>query len=209
MHLAHRIADRRMLRLICKWLTAGGMEQGQHSRSDVGSPQGAVILPLLSNIYLHYVFDLWVQQWRTRRACGDMIISRYADDTVLGFEHRFEADLFLADLKDRAQAFGLSLHPEKTRLIAFSRFANAWNQRHGRRKAETFDCLSFCTSAPPRMPMAGLSLNARRWQSGYGRSWRKSNKFCAVPCTDQYLRQVDDSMRSYAGTSITMLFRVI
>lgn len=141
--LAHRIADRRILRLIRKWLVAGVMEDGQHRQTETGSLQGAPVSPLLSNVYLHYVFDLWVQRWRRRQARGDMVVIRYADDTVLGFEHRFEAEQFLDDLKARVQEFGLELHPEKTRLIAFGRFANRWNQKRGRRKAETFNFLGF------------------------------------------------------------------
>jgi RNA-directed DNA polymerase len=141
--MAHRVADRRMLRLIRKWLTAGVMEQGQHIQPEVGTPQGAVISPLMANIYLHYVFDLWAQQWRKRHARGDMVIVRYADDTVLGFEHRHEAQLFLEALTERVTRFGLSLHPEKTRLIEFGRFANQRCQRKGKRRAETFDFLGF------------------------------------------------------------------
>lgn len=113
-----------MLRLIRKWLVTGVMEDGQHKQNEAGSPQGASISPLLSNVYLHYVFDLWVQRWRRRQARGDMVVIHYANDKVLGFEHRFEGEQFLDDLKARVQEFGLELHPEKTRLIAFGRFAN-------------------------------------------------------------------------------------
>ncbi|MHB1587508.1 MAG: group II intron reverse transcriptase/maturase [Acidiferrobacteraceae bacterium] len=141
--VAHRVADRRILRLIRKWLRAGVMEEGHYSQSNVGTPQGAVISPLLANIYLHYVFDLWGQQWRKCQTRGDMVMVRYADDTVLGFEHRYEAQRFLEALKTRVERFGLSLHPDKTRLIAFGRFANQWRQRSGQRRAETFDFLGF------------------------------------------------------------------
>jgi group II intron reverse transcriptase/maturase len=141
--MAHRIGDQRLLRLIGKWLTAGVMEGGQFTQPDVGTPAGAVISPLLANAYLHYVFDLWALRWRRRIARGDMVMVRYADDTFLGFEHREEAERFLAELRERVAQFGLSLHPEKTRLIAFGRYANAWCRRHGRRRAETFDFLGF------------------------------------------------------------------
>jgi group II intron reverse transcriptase/maturase len=141
--VAHRIGDQRLLRLIGKWLTAGVMEGGQLTQPDVGTPAGAVNSPLLANIYLHYVFDLWALRWRRRIARGDMVMVRYADDTFLGFEHREEAERFLAELHERVAQFGLSLHPEKTRLIAFGRFANAWCRRHGQRRAQTFDFLGF------------------------------------------------------------------
>jgi group II intron reverse transcriptase/maturase len=141
--VAHRIGDQRLLRLIGKWLTAGVMEDGQVTQPERGTPQGSVISPLLANIYLHYVFDLWALQWRRRTARGDMVMVRYADDTFLGFEHREQAERFLAELRERVGQFGLSLHPEKTRLIAFGRFANAWCRRQGQRRAQTFDFLGF------------------------------------------------------------------
>ena len=117
--IEHRIADRRIVRLIQKWLRARVLEDGEHTRQEVGTVQGGSISPLLANIYLHYVLDLWVQQWRTRRATGDVIIVRYADDFVLGFEHRLEAEQFQRDLRQRMAKFGLELHPDKTRLIEF------------------------------------------------------------------------------------------
>jgi RNA-directed DNA polymerase len=141
--VAHRIGDQRLLRLIDKWLTAGVMEDGQVTQPERGTPQGSVISPLLANIYLHFVFDLWALQWRRRTARGDMVMVRYADDTFLGFEHREEAERFLVELRERVAQFGLSLHPEKTRLIAFGRHANAWCRRQGHRRAQTFDFLGF------------------------------------------------------------------
>jgi len=141
--VAHRIGDQRLLRLIDKWLTAGVMEDGQVTQPERGTPQGSVISPLLANIYLHFVFDLWALQWRRRTARGDMVMVRYADDTFLGFEHREEAERFLVELRERVAQFGLSLHPEKTRLIAFGRHANAWCRRQGQRRAQTFDFLGF------------------------------------------------------------------
>ena len=139
----HRIADRRILRLIQKWLKAGVSEQGEWKETKVGTPQGAVASPLLANVYLHYVFDLWVNQWRRKWAQGDMIVVRYADDAVLGFEHRKDAEAFLEQLRERMRKFGLELHSEKTRLIEFGRFAEDNRKRRGEDKPETFDFLGF------------------------------------------------------------------
>src|SRR5271166_3105548 len=119
----HRVADRRILRLIQKWLKAGVSEDGQWSETNVGTPQGAVVSPLLANVYLHYVFDLWADTWRKKVAQGDMIVVRYADDLVAGFQSRAEAERFLSEFRDRLVRFGLELHAEKTRLIEFGRFA--------------------------------------------------------------------------------------
>ncbi len=140
----HRIGDRRVIRLIRKWLKAGVTEEdGQTTPTQVGTPQGAVISPLLANIYLHYVFDLWAHQWRRRHARGAVIFVRYADDIVAGFEHEADAKRFLADLRERAAQFALSLHPDKTRLIEFGRHAEADRERRGLGKPETFAFLGF------------------------------------------------------------------
>jgi group II intron reverse transcriptase/maturase len=142
--LEHRIADRRMLRLIKKWLKAGVIENGEWKASEGGSPQGSSISPLLANIYLHYVLDLWVQQWRRRHARGDVIIVRWADDFVVGFQYGDEASRFKEAVRDRLQKFSLELHPEKTRLIRFGRFARRDCERFdGRSKPETFNFLGF------------------------------------------------------------------
>ncbi len=141
--LEHRIADRRILRLIRKWLRAGVSQDGTWSKTEVGTPQGAVVSPVLANVYLHYVFDLWADQWRNKFARGDVIIVRYADDTVLGFQHRAEAERFLRELRERLNKFGLALHPGKTRLIEFGRFAAEDRKRRGQGKPETFDFLGF------------------------------------------------------------------
>jgi RNA-directed DNA polymerase len=138
----HRIADRRIVRLIQKWLNAGVLQDGERHRSEVGTPQGGVASPLLANIFLHYVFDLWAQVWR-RRAHGDVIIVRYADDIVLGFQIEAEARRFWADLAERFAKFGLELHPEKTRLLEFGRLAARNRERNGRGKPESFDFLGF------------------------------------------------------------------
>jgi len=121
--LEHRVADRRVVRLIQKWLRAGVLADGRRTQSDLGTVQGGSISPLLANLYLHYVFDLWVQRWRRTQAHGEVIVVRYADDFVVGFEHRQDAGRFLADLRQRLQKFGLELHPDKTRLLEFGRFA--------------------------------------------------------------------------------------
>jgi RNA-directed DNA polymerase len=142
--LEHRIADKRMLRLIKKWLKAGVIENGEWKASEEGSPQGSSISPLLANIYLHYVLDLWVQQWRRRYAQGDVIIVRWADDFVVGFQYEDEASRFKEALRARLERFSLELHPEKTRLICFGRFARRDSMRiDGRSKPETFNFLGF------------------------------------------------------------------
>jgi len=139
----YRVADPRILRLIQKWLDAGVMEEGKWSETKTGTPQGSVISPMLANIYLHYVFDLWVGVWRRKCAQGDVIVIRYADDTVLGFQYQAEADLFLEDLRERLRKFGLELHPDKTRRIEFGRYAEQNRKRKREGKPETFDFLGF------------------------------------------------------------------
>lgn len=141
--LEHRIGDRRVLRLIRLWLKAGVMEEGRHHASEEGTPQGAVISPVLANVYLHYVFDLWAHRWRRRNARGQVILVRFADDIVTGFEHEWEAQVFLQDLATRLETFGLTLHPDKTRLLEFGRHAAARRARRGLGKPETFNFLGF------------------------------------------------------------------
>jgi RNA-directed DNA polymerase len=141
--LEHRIADRRVLRLVRKWLAAGVIEQGKWSETTEGTPQGASASPLLSNVYLHYVFDLWAHQWRRRNARGEVILVRFADDYVAGFQHRDDAERFLAELRDRFAKFSLELHAEKTRLIQFGRFAAQQRKQRNLGKPETFDFLGF------------------------------------------------------------------
>jgi group II intron reverse transcriptase/maturase len=141
--LEHRIGDPRVLRLIRKWLRAGILEDGVVTASDQGTGQGSVISPLLANVYLHYVFDLWAHRWRRREATGNVIIVRYADDIVVGFEHEADARRFLEAMRERFEAFALSVHPDKTRLIEFGRHAAADRERRGLGKPETFDFLGF------------------------------------------------------------------
>ena len=141
--LEHRVADRRVVRLIRQWLRAGVLENGQRRRSTQGTVQGGSISPLLANVYLHYVFDLWVQRWRRTQARGDVVVVRYADDFVVGFEHREEAVRFLTELRERFARFALALHTDKTRLIEFGRYAVQRRRARGDGKPETFNFLGF------------------------------------------------------------------
>lgn len=141
--LEHRVADQRVVRLVQKWLRAGVLEDGQRTQADTGTVQGGSISPLLANLYLHYVFDLWVQRWRKRQVHGDMVVVRYADDFVVGFEHRQDAERFRAELRERLSQFGLELHPDKTRLIEFGQYAARNRRGRGDGKPETFNFLGF------------------------------------------------------------------
>ena len=141
--LRHRIGDERVIRLVQKWLKAGVLEAGEWSVSETGTPQGAVASPLLANVYLHYVFDLWAQQWRRREATGNVIFVRYADDIVAGFEHEADARRFWDAMRTRFEQFALELHGEKTRLLEFGRHAAVRRQRRGLGKPETFTFLGF------------------------------------------------------------------
>jgi len=144
--IEYRIADRRVVRLIQKWLKAGVLEEGRRVQSEIGTVQGGSISPLLSNIYLHYVLDLWVQRWRQKQARGEVILVRFADDFVAGFQHRHEAERFLAELRERFARFGLQLHADKTRIVEFGRFAEQNRRKRGDGKPETFNFLGFTPS---------------------------------------------------------------
>jgi len=141
--LEHRVGDRRVVRLVKKWLAAGVLEDGEWRQSEAGTVQGGSISPLLANIYLHYVFDLWARWWRRTQTQGEVIVVRYADDFIVGFERREEAERFLVELKERFLKFGLELHSQKTRLIEFGRFASERRRERGGGKPETFDFLGF------------------------------------------------------------------
>jgi group II intron reverse transcriptase/maturase len=160
----HRVADPRIVRLIQKWLRAGVSEDGEWSETKVGTPQGAVISPLLANVYLHYVFDLWVEAWREKIARGSMIVVRYADDLVVGFQHRADADQFLSDFKERLLKFGLELHDAKTRLIEFGPNAESDRRQRGEGKPETFTFLGF------------THICGKRRSAGNFIVWRKTAK---------------------------------
>jgi group II intron reverse transcriptase/maturase len=162
--IEHRVADRRILRLIQKWLKAGVSEEGQWSETNRGTPQGSVISPLIANAYLHYVFDLWADAWREKAANGDMIVVRYADDLVVGFQHRADAERFLKEFKDRLAKFGLELHPDKTRLIEFGRYAARDREQRGEGKPETFTFLGF------------THYCGQRHKSGTFTVWRRTAK---------------------------------
>ena len=147
----HRVADNRILRLIQKWLKAGVMEEGEWKKTEVGTPQGAVISPLIANVYLHYVFDLWVEAWRKKVASGQVIVVRYADDLVVGFQNKADAERFQNEFRERLAKFDLELHPEKTRLLEFGRYAAVNRRKRGEKKPETFTFLGFvhqCGSGP-------------------------------------------------------------
>jgi group II intron reverse transcriptase/maturase len=159
----HRIGDERFVRLNLKGVKAGVLEDGQWFETKEGTPQGAVISPQLANLYLHYVLDLWVQAWRKKVAHGDVIVVRYADDAVLGFQNREEAEKFLADLQERVRKFGLELHPEKTRLIEFGRYAAERRAKRGAGKPETFNFLGF------------THIRGTNHQSGYFMVLRKTS----------------------------------
>jgi group II intron reverse transcriptase/maturase len=139
----HRVGDKRVIRLIQKWLKAGVLEDGKWRRTEEGTPQGASISPLLANIFLHYVLDLWVHHWRRTRARGDVIIVRYADDFVVGFMYKWEAEAFWKDLKERFLKFRLELHPEKTRLLEFGRYAAERREKRGEGRPEVFNFLGL------------------------------------------------------------------
>ena len=139
----HRIGDQRVVRLIQKWLKAGVMDDGRWFETEEGTPQGSVISPILANLYLHHVLDVWAQAWRRKVAQGEVIIVRYADDAVLGFQNREDADRFLKELQERVRKFGLELHPDKTRLIEFGRYAAERRKKRGEGKPETFNFLGF------------------------------------------------------------------
>jgi group II intron reverse transcriptase/maturase len=144
--IEHRVADRRVVRLTQKWLNAGALEEGKRVHSEMGTVQGGSISPLLSNIYLHYVLDLWVQQWRQKQAHGEVIFVRFADDFVAGFEHRHDAEQFLAELRERFAKFGLELHADKTRIVEFGRYAERNRRNRGDGKPGTFNFLGFTHS---------------------------------------------------------------
>jgi len=194
--IEHRVADKRIVRLIQKWLAAGVLEDGKRIQSEVGTVQGGSVSPLLANIYLHYVFDLWVQRWRSKQARGDVIVVRFADDFVVGFQHRVEAERFLAELRERFTRFGLELHPEKTRLIEFGRYARQNRQgRGGGGAPETFNFLGFTHSCGKtrqgRFTVLRQTMRAR-WQGKLREV--KAELRCrlheSIPTVGAYLRSV-------------------
>jgi group II intron reverse transcriptase/maturase len=208
--LEHRIADRRILRLIQQWLRAGVSEDGQWTKTAVGTPQGAVASPFLANVFLHYVFDLWVQQRRTKFAAGDMIVVRYADDFVVGFQHRREAERFLRELGERFEKFGLALHPEKTRLIEFGRFAAENRRQRGERKPETFTFLGFTHICGRKHLSAGFLVKretaAKRLRAKLSEVKHEltRRRHEPIPRQGQWLRGVVQGYFNYHGVSGNM-----
>jgi RNA-directed DNA polymerase len=201
--LEHRIGDQRVLRLIQKWLKAGVLENGQRTTSELGTVQGGSISPLLTNIYLHYVFDLWVQRRRTTQMNGDLVVVRYADDIVVGIQHRAAAERFLADLSDRFAKFGLALHPDKTRIVSFGPRA-WWQWRVGRGKPGTFDFLGFThVNGTTRAGRWGLQRRTirTRWQAKLREVKLELRRRAHHPVPEQarYLRSVLDGHYRYYG----------
>jgi len=201
----HRVADRRVVRLIQKWLNAGVLEDGKRIRMEEGTPQGGSASPLLANVYLHYVFDLWVQAWRRKRAHGDVIIVRFADDIVVGFQEKSDAKQFWAELTERMRKFDLELHPEKTRLLEFGPFAVKNRKQRGEGKPETFNFLGF-THICERKRSNGRFTVLR--QTIRKRLQAKLNEVKAelrrrmhhpVPEVGQWLRSVVDGHNRYYG----------
>ncbi len=200
----HRIGDKRVVRLIQKWLNAGVLENGKRVRSEVGTIQGGSISPILANIYLHYVLDLWAQQWRKKQARGDVIIVRFCDDFVVGFEHREEAERFLADLRERFAKFGLGLHPDKTRLIEFGRFADKSRRARGDGKPETFNFLGFthiCGKTRRGWFTVLRQTMRKRWQAKIQavRTELERRLHASIPETGAYLRAVITGHNRYYG----------
>jgi hypothetical protein len=194
--IEHRVADKRIVRLIQKWLAAGVLEDGKRTKSEVGTVQGGSISPLLANIYLHYVFDLWVQRWRQKQARGDVIVVRFADDFVVGFQHRIEAERFLTELRERFTRFGLELHPEKTRLIEFGRHARRNRGDRGDGGApETFNFLGF-THSCGKTRKGGFTVLRQtmrsRWQAKLQavKAELRSRMHEPIPIVGAYLRSV-------------------
>lgn len=202
--IERRVADRRVVRLIKKWLHAGVLEDGELRRSEQGTVQGGSISPLLANVYLHYVLDLWVQQWRQRKAHGQMIIVRYADDWVAGFSSEFDARRFRRDVSQRLQEFGLALHEKKTRLIEFGRYAHSNRSRRGLGRPETFDFLGFthCCGQTRQGKFVVLRLSSGKRMSAKLRAVQEElRKRMHRPVAEQgaYLRSVVQGHIRYFG----------
>jgi group II intron reverse transcriptase/maturase len=202
--LEHRVADQRVVRLVQKWLRAGVLEDGTRTRSETGTVQGGSISPLLANLYMHYVFDLWVQRWRQTQAHGDVVVVRFADDFVVGFEHRQDAERFLAELRERLARFGLELHPDKTRLLEFGRFADRTRRGRGDGKPETFNFLGFTHSCAKtrtgRFTVLRQTMRSR-WQAKLTavKLELRRRLHCPVPEQGLYLRQVVRGHVQYYG----------
>lgn len=198
----HRIADKRVLRLIQKWLSAGVMENGKWTMNEEGTPQGATVSPLLANVYLHYVLDLWIQKWRNRTARGDVIVTRFADDFIVGFQYRSDAERFRRELRDRLKQFSLELHPEKTRLIEFGRFAVDTRAKAKLGAPETFNFLGF-THACGTTEMGKFQIERRTMQQRMTAKLHElklelqRRRHAPIPEQGRWLRQVVDGYYGY------------
>jgi RNA-directed DNA polymerase len=206
----HRIADRRIVRLIQKWLRAGVLEDGKRICSEVGTVQGGSVSPLLANIYLHYVFDLWIHQWRKEQARGDVIVVRFADDFVVGFQHRDEAERFLVELRARFGKFVLELHPEKTRLIEFGRFAAQNRKKRGEGKPESFNFLGFthiCGKTRKGKFTVIRQTMRKKWQAKLKELYieLRSRMHDPVPEQGAYLRSVVAGHIRYYGVPMNSI----
>jgi group II intron reverse transcriptase/maturase len=200
----HRVADRRVVRLIQKWLKVGVLEEGKHVDVEMGTVQGGSISPLLANVYLHYVFDLWVHRWRKTKARGEVRVVRFADDFVVGFEHKEDGEGFLSELVERLKRFGLELHAQKTRLIEFGRYAEEDRQSRGEGQPETFNFLGFTHSCAKTRKGRFVVLRQtmrQRWQRKLKevKAKLKQRMTTSVPVMGQYVRSVIlGHMRYYA-----------
>jgi group II intron reverse transcriptase/maturase len=202
--LEHRIADKRVIHLIQKWLKAGVLEDGKRVGSELGTVQGGSISPVLANIYLHYVLDLWTQQWRSKQAHGDVIIVRYCDDFVVGFQYRNEAEQYLEQLRRRFEHFGLELHADKTRLIEFGRFAALTRAKRGAAKPETFNFLGlthFCAQTRRGWFAVGRKTIRQRWQAKLREVHAELRRRMHDPVPDQgrYVQAVTRGHANYYG----------
>jgi len=213
--LEHRIGDKRVIRLIIKWLNAGVMEAGEWRDNLRGTPQGSVASPILANIYLHYVLDLWFQKkWRSREVEGDTVIVRYADDFVVGFQHKWDAERFLNAVKERFESFELAMHPDKTRLIEFGRFAVQCRRQRGQGRPETFDFLGFthyCTENRLGRFLVGRKPVAKRMSRTLKRIKEvlRRRRHCKPKAMAKWLGKVLDGWLNYYAvpTSYRYLYR--
>jgi group II intron reverse transcriptase/maturase len=205
--IAHRIADRRVIRHIVKWLKAGVMEEGKRLATTEGTPQGGSVSPLLANIYLHYALDLWMDQWRRRRARGDVIFVRYADDFVLGFQYRSDAKKFVGELRERLRRFNLELHNDKTRLIEFGRFAAQNRKQRGQGKPATFNFLGFThicgKTQKGRFVVWRLTMRKRlRAKLKQIKAELRRRMHLSIPVVGQWLRKILQGHYNYYGVPL-------
>lgn len=208
--IEHRVADRRVVRLIQKWLKAGVLEEGKRMPSEVGTVQGGSISPLLANIYLHYVFDLWIQQWRRTKTSGDVVVVRFADDFVVGFESRGDGERFKGELRERLARFGLELHSEKTRLIEFGRHAEEERRKRGGRRTETFNFLGFTHSCGKTRKGKFVVLRQtmrRRWQAKLKevKAQLRQRMHDSIEEMGRYLRSVVGGHTRYYGVPMNAI----